>query len=534
MSTNEKPYKTTTVAVAVGGSIDSGKSTIIGVLTGSTNMLDDGNGSARKLVAKHPHEIASGRTSDISTRVCDLPNSPEAVTFVDLCGHETYFKTTTFGVSGHFPDYAMLIVSANRGILPMTKQHMRLFMSLSVPFVIIVTHADLATEDVYQKAMDGITKTCIMMGNKMVSTVFVNNLEDQVFNGNLANHTNVPLSEAEFNKKTLAVNTVIDAISNINDGKQIVFPVITMSSKSGFYLDVVKEVLTKLKPRNFWFNGDQKEITDNKVVKQFRLALERQQEGLSSILPAMPNLLKPKDFLFYIDCAYNVPGIGLVITGINRGAPIIPGPQNFAYLGPFGKEFKKIRIKSNHNNMRQVVPSLENHHRGCVNFALADKGDIRKEQIGKGVVMISSLEMSRNVCYRFRAVITMFTNSDKSITLKSGYSPVIHLYTIRQSARMILDPRENNDQSVIKFEGKNSTVIIATFKFKEHPEYIEPYNKFLLRSGSIQGIGLIIGITPVEDDQDARPDPTKIGRFRRKAPPGPKVAKGAQVAQSNA
>lgn len=492
-------------------------SSIVGVLSSNIPILDDGNGSARKLVARHLHEIESGRTSDISTRAYDIPNSPEAITLIDLCGHETYFKTTTFGVSGYFPDYGFLIVSANRGILPMTKQHMRLFMSLSVPFLIIITHADLAEKDVYKQTIDGIAKTCVMLGNKVVSTLFVNNLEDQeLCKGDLLNHEIVPVSKEEYEKKMTSVVNVVNALSNTIDGKQMIFPVITMSNKTGFYLDVIKIIMSKLKPRNFWHQIENTNILNDKVVKQFKFALEKQQTGLSNILPPPPELFRPSDYLFYIDSSYNVKGIGLVVTGINRGSAIIPGPNSYAYIGPFGKEFKKIRIKSNHNNMRQFVPVLENHHRGCVNFALVDKSEIKKEQIKKGMVLISSLDMSKNVCYRFRAVITMFTHGDKSITITQGYSPVIHLNTIRQTARMILDPRENNGNNVITFEGKNSTVIIATFKFKQHPEFIEPYNRFLLRSGSIQGIGLVIGITPVEDDLDGKPDYFKPAKIKRK------------------
>lgn len=497
-------------------------SSLVGVLSSPTPLLDDGNGSARKLVAKHPHEIASGRTSDISTRIVEIPNSNEAITLIDLCGHEAYLKTTTFGVSGHFPDYGFLIVSASRGIQQMTKQHMRLFMSLSVPFLIIITHADLAVEGDYINTLEAITKTCTLMSNRQITNVFVNNLEHmelctkESLNHDINNHNNLPLSEEEFKLKSDAINTIVEALSNINDGKQSIVPVLTMSNKTGFFLDVVKAILGQLKPKNFWYQGNESEIINNKVVKHFKLALEKQQEGLSSILPSAPSLFKQKDFLFYVDSAYNVHGIGLVITGINRGAPIIPGPQSFAYLGPFGKEFKKIRIKSNHNNMREEIPSLQNHHRGCVNFALTDRSELKREQIKKGIVMLSSLEMTKNICYRFKAVITMYTRADKSITLKTGYSPVIHLNTIRQSARIIIDPRENNNQDVIKFEGKNSTVVVATFKFKQHPEYLELYNKFLLRSGTIQGIGLIIGLTSVEDDMDAKPDQIKGGRSRRK------------------
>ncbi len=37
------------------------------------------------------------------------------VTLVDLAGHEKYFKTTAYGLTGHMPDYACLIVGANAG-----------------------------------------------------------------------------------------------------------------------------------------------------------------------------------------------------------------------------------------------------------------------------------------------------------------------------------------------------------------------------------------------------------------------------------
>lgn len=51
------------VRVAVIGNVDSGKSTMVGVLTRS--MLDDGRGSARSKVFKHNHEGETGRTSAI-------------------------------------------------------------------------------------------------------------------------------------------------------------------------------------------------------------------------------------------------------------------------------------------------------------------------------------------------------------------------------------------------------------------------------------------------------------------------------------
>lgn len=45
-----------------------------------------------------------------------IQRAAKVVTLVDLAGHERYFKTTAYGLTGHLPDYACLIVSANNGI----------------------------------------------------------------------------------------------------------------------------------------------------------------------------------------------------------------------------------------------------------------------------------------------------------------------------------------------------------------------------------------------------------------------------------
>ena len=53
--------------LAVIGNVDSGKSTLIGVLT--HGALDNGRGSARLHVFRHKHEIENGRTSSISQQM---------------------------------------------------------------------------------------------------------------------------------------------------------------------------------------------------------------------------------------------------------------------------------------------------------------------------------------------------------------------------------------------------------------------------------------------------------------------------------
>lgn len=41
-------------------------------------------------------------------------DSAKIVTFIDLAGHEKYLKTTIFGMTGHAPDYTMLMIGKAR------------------------------------------------------------------------------------------------------------------------------------------------------------------------------------------------------------------------------------------------------------------------------------------------------------------------------------------------------------------------------------------------------------------------------------
>lgn len=117
------------IRVAVVGNVDAGKSTLLGVLT--HGELDNGRGHARQRLFRHKHEMESGRTSSVGNdilgfdsvgKVVNKPDhgtldwvkicekSAKVITFIDLAGHERYLKTTVFGMTGHAPDFGMLMV----------------------------------------------------------------------------------------------------------------------------------------------------------------------------------------------------------------------------------------------------------------------------------------------------------------------------------------------------------------------------------------------------------------------------------------
>lgn len=121
------------IRIAVLGNVETGKSTLISVLT--HNELDNGHGRARLNLLRHIHEIQTGHTSSISNEIMGFndqaevqnfgncrsadeicENSSKIITFIDLAGHSKYMKTTVFGLTGYSPDFTMLVINANNAI----------------------------------------------------------------------------------------------------------------------------------------------------------------------------------------------------------------------------------------------------------------------------------------------------------------------------------------------------------------------------------------------------------------------------------
>ena len=476
----EEPY-ITDVAVAVAGNVDSGKSTFIGVAI--SGILDNGNGSARSCVAVHPHEIKTGKTSSISTRVY-YTGEKRAITFIDLCGHERYFGTTSFGISGHFPDYAFVLISANRGVLTMTRQHIRILMSFSIPIIFIITHIDLIPENnvkLYECTKHSIGNICCTYtGKTSESSVvsYVNNFDDQKI-------TDHDIMEQ---KENLAVNEILSCIGTNSNGKQMLFPVITISNKTGFFFGAIRKLLRLMTPRPFWTD-------DNKIIKMFQTRIS------PTLLPRREPFVNS---IFYIDTVYNPVGVGIVVCGILRGFPITKNSSLF--IGPFGRDFVEIKVRSMHNNARQSITQMDDHHRGCIAIA-SKKTEITRKQIKMGVVIINSLDLVRNVCFNFKAVIIIFTGKT---TIKSGYIPVLHTATIRQPARLNINASENEGRETID----TNTVSIVRFKFLFRAEYMEPYTIFVFRNGSIEGIGMVLETISILTDTETKPEIVKRHKQR--------------------
>ena len=202
------------LSIVVAGNVDAGKTSTIGVLI--SGKLDNGRGLSRVEVFNFKHEIESGRTSSIaqeilgydsegnvvndsSVRKMSWPEivreSSKIVSFYDLAGHEKYLRTTIYGFSSTYPDYAMILIGANMGITHMTREHISLCLSYKIPFFVIFTKIDIAPEDVYENNKKIFKKIIKSPGVRRIS-IEMKTEEDVILGAkNMINENIVPYLE---------------------------------------------------------------------------------------------------------------------------------------------------------------------------------------------------------------------------------------------------------------------------------------------------------------------------------------------------
>lgn len=448
------------IGIAVVGSVDSGKSTLIGTLI--SNKLDDGNGSNRSIVSGHNHEIKSGKTSSISVHSMKKYQGNNSVVLIDLCGHEKYLKTTLYGIMGYYPDYAVVIIGANRGILQMTREHTKILHHLKIPMIIALTKIDLI-----ENICSGTDKN-----PEEMLTNLVGDIKKIYAKGN---YDVMDMNVIE--DKLKSDNSSLDKFySIVPNTKQI--PLFKISSKTGRGLDLFKSYISKL-PKN-------------KTVITCPLA--------DQILLSNPNKKQTVNpYIFYIEKVYCPNGIGWVVTGILRCSD----PTTYlsvgtnCYLGPVAEQVG-IKIWSIHNYYKEKVDRICSGQRACL--AVRSDKRLTYKMFRKGSILTNNLDIIKYASYKYKAVIKLLSHPS---TVRDNFSPVIHCATIRQSARITIleiksKPIKNAKSKSIDESGEgikhicpgDTAVICLEFKF--FPEIIEPNEKFFLREGLCLGVGTIL------------------------------------------
>ena len=118
--------------IGTAGHVDHGKSALVRALTGiDPDRLRE--------------EKERGLTIDLGFAWLKLPSGRE-VSIVDVPGHERFIRNMLAGVGGI--DLAMLVVAADEGVMPQTREHLAIIDLLRIDRgLVVVTKSDLVDED---------------------------------------------------------------------------------------------------------------------------------------------------------------------------------------------------------------------------------------------------------------------------------------------------------------------------------------------------------------------------------------------------
>ncbi|KAM7533369.1 hypothetical protein Aperf_G00000123509 [Anoplocephala perfoliata] len=384
------------IRVAVVGNVDAGKSTMLGVLT--HGELDNGRGRARQYLFRHKHEIESGRTSSVSNdilgfdadgkvvnraihgkldwaQVCQ--EATKVITFIDLAGHERYLKTTVYGLTGFAPDFAMLMIGANAGIIGMTKEHLGLALALSVPVFVVVTKIDMCPPNVLNETLNLLLRILKSPGCRKIPLV-VSNQDDVV-------------------------------CSAMNFTSERMCPVFLISNVTGANL----ELLT------FFLN---------------LLSTPAPADSSSSLTPSPTSSSDPNTNYrldlpasFQIDELFTVQGVGSIVSGTCMSGII--RINDTLRLGPdTSGRFFPVLIKS---IQRKRLPVNSVRAGQTASFSL--KRPKNCTELRRGMVLLAK-GMDLTCCMHFTATVLVLHHPT---TISVGYQAMVHAGPIRQTATIL-------------------------------------------------------------------------------------------------
>ncbi len=452
--------------IAVIGNVDAGKSTFIGTI--KSGILDNGKGHSRLLIAKHQHEIDSGRTSSISTHLIgykeggdgdgngngngderpimlpiptlinatsstnnnvnttriqlksEVDIATEAnnlVSLIDLAGHEKYLKTTIHGVSSGMIDYALVLISSHQGPNHMTRHHISLAVAFSVPIIVVLTKIDSCPQHLLKNTKEEIASIIRSPGVQKRPYLI---------------------------KQSSDINVVLDKM-------HAVVPIISISSVSGDGLDLIHILLSNLPKRR------------------------RHQNKIG------------RDFEFLIDGIYNIIGVGTIVSGFVNAGSVRLGENVF--VGPLDDgSYMKTTIKGLQISRTNVNSIIAGNSAGLSSTLTKNQ----KKLLRTGMVVLSQPKPATRL-FEAEMVIIKGHGVDGT-TIKVGYETMAHILHLKQHVKV-----ENIETIGTVLGGIDDEVVVRpgnrariTFRFMKRNEWIRNGMRILFRDGHVRGVGIIV------------------------------------------
>jgi len=438
------------------GDSQSGKSTLIGVLT--SKQLDDGNGLSRTLVHCHKHEIISGETSSLNIHmiaienngnILALKNSDERVWSKSIASGAKVFsffdvnkKNVLSTMSSTHPDYAILVISAIQGMTKTSEEHMRLAITMDIPLIITLTHTDLVSEN-FLFALRNNIENCVRKFAEDHYLLFAESEED-----------NLILS------RTLK--------------QRVVIPVFKLSNVNGKNFNLFKTFLTLLPVNNVLYEN----ASNTPAPTEFHA-----------------NMIWNKEKQIILG--------GIVRRGCLKKHQIMMfGPDSegkFRYAEAQNLRCKNVPVKHAYAGQTCTVEIK------LGKFAQDIVGTINNS-LKHGVVLVDP-KLKPIVCREFQ--VELSNPGEGEVVLTENYEPLVISESIRQVCTF--DLNENLEPVDVKnlknakkrlfeieIEKKKKSIVIQpgqtrmlTFKFKYFAEYLTEGQKILINDNCVKCIGTI-------------------------------------------
>ena len=137
--------------IGTAGHVDHGKSTLVAALTGT-----------------HPDRLKEEQAREMTIELgfgwMTLPNGEE-VGIVDVPGHRDFIENMLSGIGGI--DAALLVIAADEGVMPQTREHLAILDLLQIPAgLIVLTKIDLASDpawlDLVEADIRGVVRGTVL------------------------------------------------------------------------------------------------------------------------------------------------------------------------------------------------------------------------------------------------------------------------------------------------------------------------------------------------------------------------------------
>ena len=458
--------------IAVVGNVDAGKSTLLGVLV--KGGLDDGRGKMRVNLFRHKHEIESGRTSSVGMEIMGFDakgevvvsgvpgrklsweeigkRSAKVISFTDLAGHERYLRTTVFGLLSSEPNYCLLMVAANNGLIGMSKEHLGIALALNVPVMVVITKIDICPPQILQQTLTQLTKILKSPGARKIP-IFIKTREE-------------------------CVNTATQFVS------QRICPIFQVSNVTGESLDLVREFMNIL-PHHGKYDIDapfEFHVNDTFSVPFVGTVVSGVVK--SGIVHTGDTVLVGPDSLGQFTTT--------TIRSIERkriGVPACSAGQSASFA------LRKVRYVSSERTFPSLDPVVLDV---LLYFSLriCMLTNLRRKDVRKGmVVLLAKSDANPNAPISQPKVYSEFVAEvlilSHATTIRTKYQAMLHVGPISQTCAII-----DIDRAYIR-TGDRATV---AFKFVQRPEFLAVGDRILFREGRTKGLGIVksVGYDPLK------------------------------------